>query len=210
MSSAKWRQFCLDLTVLIAAPCVNVLLSRSKWDARIESDIAQYLYYLVSGEFPISQILQFISYIANIALFVTEMCTPWWRYQMGTFPALLALCAGNSPVTVTRSFDAFFDLRLNTRLSKQPLSWWFETPSCSLWRHGNDMHISVTKCCTMENRITALWNLRDGSVLPKSAVSTTCLQITLLKHTEAMKKWTPFRRRHFQVRFLEWKYTNFA
>ena len=39
----------------------------------------------------------------------------------GIFLALLALCVGNSPVTgefpsqrpVTRSFDAFFDLRLN-------------------------------------------------------------------------------------------------
>ena len=46
--------------------------------------------------------------------------TPWWRHQMITFSALLALCAGNSPVTgefpaqrpVTRSFDVFFDLRL--------------------------------------------------------------------------------------------------
>ena len=44
----------------------------------------------------------------------------WWRYQMETFSALLALCAGNSPVTsefpsqrpVTRSFDVLFDLRL--------------------------------------------------------------------------------------------------
>ena len=40
---------------------------------------------------------------------------------METFPVLLALCAGNSPVTgefpaqrpVTRSFDVFFDLRLD-------------------------------------------------------------------------------------------------
>ena len=38
---------------------------------------------------------------------------------------------------VTRSFDVFFDLRLNKRLSKQPWSWWFETPSWSLWRHCN-------------------------------------------------------------------------
>ena len=30
---------------------------------------------------------------------------------------------------VTRSFDVFFDLRLNKRLSKQPWGWWFETPS---------------------------------------------------------------------------------
>ena len=51
----------------------------------------------------------------------------WWRHQMETFSALLALCAGNSPVTgefpaqrpVRRSFDIFFDLCQNKRLSKQ-------------------------------------------------------------------------------------------
>ena len=67
----------------------------------------------------------------------------WWRHQMETFSALLAICAGNSPVTaefiaqrlVTRSFDVFFDLRLNKRLSKQSWGWWFETPSHPLWRH---------------------------------------------------------------------------
>ena len=53
----------------------------------------------------------------------------WWRRQTETFPALLVSCAGNSPITgefpaqrpVTRSFEVFFDLRLNKRLSKQ--SW---------------------------------------------------------------------------------------
>ena len=38
---------------------------------------------------------------------------------------------------VTRSFDVFFDLRPNKRLSKQPWGWWFEMPSWSLWRHSN-------------------------------------------------------------------------
>ena len=38
---------------------------------------------------------------------------------------------------VTQIFDVFFYLRLNKRLSKQPWGWWFETPSWSLWRHGN-------------------------------------------------------------------------
>ena len=62
---------------------------------------------------------------------------------METFSALLDICAGNSPVTgefpaqVTRSFDVFFDLRLNEWLSKQSWGWWFETPSCPLWRHSN-------------------------------------------------------------------------
>ena len=38
---------------------------------------------------------------------------------------------------VTRSFDVFFDLHLNKRLSKQPWGWWFETPSWSFWRQCN-------------------------------------------------------------------------
>ena len=71
---------------------------------------------------------------------------PWWRHQMEAFSALPALCAGNSPVTgefsaqrpVTQSFDVFFDLHLNKRLSKQSWGWWSETPSRSLWRHSNE------------------------------------------------------------------------
>ena len=70
----------------------------------------------------------------------------WWSHQMETFPALLAICAENSPVIgefpaqrpVTQSFDAFYELRLNTRLSKQWWGWWFETPSCPLRRHCNN------------------------------------------------------------------------
>ena len=38
---------------------------------------------------------------------------------------------------VTQSFDVFFDLRLNKRLSKQPRGWWFETPSWSFWHQCN-------------------------------------------------------------------------
>ena len=69
--------------------------------------------------------------------------TPWWRHQIETFSALLAIYAENSPVTgkfpsqkpVTRSFDIFIDLRLNKPLSKQSWGWWFETLSRPLWRH---------------------------------------------------------------------------
>ena len=70
---------------------------------------------------------------------------PWWRHKMEKFSALLAICAGNLPVPgefpaqrpVTRSFDVFFDLRLNKRLSKQWWGWWFEAISRPLWRHRN-------------------------------------------------------------------------
>ena len=55
----------------------------------------------------------------------SQMCS-WWRHQMETFSALLAICAGNSRVTgefptqrpVAPSFDVFFDLHLNKRLCK--------------------------------------------------------------------------------------------
>ena len=33
----------------------------------------------------------------------------------------------------------FFYLHPNKRLSKQWRGWWFETPSCPLWRHRNDL-----------------------------------------------------------------------
>ena len=84
----------------------------------------------------------------NVALTWSSLClqmSSWWRHQMKTFSALLVICAANSPVTgefpaqrpVTRSFDVFFDLRPNKRLSKQSLGWWFETPSLPLWRHSS-------------------------------------------------------------------------
>ena len=38
---------------------------------------------------------------------------------------------------VTRSFDIFFDLCLSQQLYKQWRRQWLETPSRSLWRHGN-------------------------------------------------------------------------
>ena len=73
--------------------------------------------------------------------FRRKMIASWWRHQVETFSALLAICAGNSPVTgefptqrpVTRSFDVFFDLRLNKRLSKKLWGRWFEMPSRSLY-----------------------------------------------------------------------------
>ena len=48
---------------------------------------------------------------------------------------------------VTRSFDVFFDRRLNKRLSKQPRGWWLETLSCSLWRQSNGLHFCLLLFC---------------------------------------------------------------
>ena len=73
-----------------------------------------------------------------------DMMTSW----NGNIFRVTGHCAGNSPVPcefpaqrpVTQSFDAFLDLRLNKRLSKQSRGWWFETPSHSLWRHRNEVY----------------------------------------------------------------------
>ena len=75
----------------------------------------------------------------------------WWGHQMETFSALLAICAGNSPVTgeflaqrpVTRSSDIFFDLRMNKPLSKQWWCGWFETISHPLWRHCYEYFLNL-------------------------------------------------------------------
>ena len=84
----------------------------------------------------------------------------WWRHQMETFSASLVLCAGNSPVTgefpsqrpVTRSFDVFFDLRLNKQLSKH--------------RDAGDLrqncaHYDVTVMCERNFSCDFQTNLRD-------------------------------------------------
>ena len=48
---------------------------------------------------------------------------------------------------VTQSFDIFFDLGLNKRLSKQSWGWWFETLSCPLWRHCNGVTVGLEQAC---------------------------------------------------------------
>ena len=74
-----------------------------------------------------------------------------WRHQMETFSALLAFCAGNSPMNSPhkgqwRGALIFFYLRLNKRLSKQSWRRSFETPSCALWRQYNEINAAWWRC----------------------------------------------------------------
>ena len=71
------------------------------------------------------------------------------RHQLGIFSALLALCAGNSPVTVEFPSHSQWRGALMFSLICTWTNGWvnnrgtsFETPSCSLWRHCNDKHLS--------------------------------------------------------------------
>ena len=101
----------------------------------------------------------------------------WWHHEMETFFALLAISAGNSPVTgefpaqrpMTRSFNVFFGLRLNIRLSEQPRGWWFETQSRPLWCHCNviGMDFSGSSPLWLMAREVAIgWHHVEYSALP--------------------------------------------
>ena len=97
----------------------------------------------------------------------------WWRNQMKTFSALLAICAGKSSVPgefpaqrpVTRRFHVFFHLRLNKPLSKQSWGWWFETLSRPLWRHCNGL-ICIWKVLSVTcNKMSAKLRLFHDDVI---------------------------------------------
>ena len=83
----------------------------------------------------------------------------------GSIFALLALCEGNPPVIggfpsqkpVTRSFDVFFDLRLNKRLSKQSGRRWFQTSSRSLWRHYDELGLICTLMVDFCKYVDVAW-----------------------------------------------------
>ena len=104
--------------------------------------------------------------------------TPWWRHQMETFSALLAICVGNSPVPgefpaqrpVAQSFDVFFHLCLNKRLSKQSWGWWFETLSHPLWRQCNAVWVNSIEPNQNEtrqntNRVDNTWCVLYSAVV---------------------------------------------
>ena len=125
------------------------------WDLRNWSDVC---YVCKPGEQVLNNSLKYTLrhwyelILKTIVPEVSPATNPWRRYQVETFSALLVLCTGNSPVTrefpsqmpVSRSFDVFFDLRMNKQLSKQSRRRWFDTPSRWLWRHCNVDEDSLT------------------------------------------------------------------
>ena len=77
------------------------------------------------------------------------------------------LYEGNPPVTrgfllqrpVTQSFDAFFDLRLNKRLSKQSRRWWFQTLLC----------VILAAACSSIDRFVCVCHYSDGIMSPTAS-----------------------------------------
>ena len=118
---------------------------------------------------------------------------------METFSALLAICAGNSPVPgefptqrpMTRSFDVFFDLCLNKQLSKEWQGWWFETLSCSLWRHRNGTTNKGFKRDTTGHTVAiSTRNQRSLGIHPtRWRLYRCCTKITVSKFSQNGKFW---------------------
>ena len=83
---------------------------------------------------------------------------------------------------VTQSFDVFFDWRLNKRLNKQSWDWWFETPSCPLWRHSIDI-----KFCD-------IINIHNGEINEQSFSNPYPLPTSSLSNERVTFRWINARK----------------
>ena len=90
---------------------------------------------------------------------------------------------------MTRSFNIFFDLRLNERLSKQSWGWWLETPSHLLWRHRNGIRrhrsLKLDRATKNETRLKICWTGETNSNLERPVPCTYGTQISLWLHAVA-------------------------
>ena len=124
----------------------------------------------------------------------TMHCTPcynwvhnaWWRHQMETFSALLALCAGNSPVT--GEFPSQGQWRGALMLSLAWINGWLNNRKAGdLRRHRVHYDVSVMKCLISP---THLWRRCQTDSIPPWG-------------TSLMRKRLPESRlgtwRHFQI-----------
>ena len=93
--------------------------------------------------------------------------------------------------SVTRRFDVFFDLLLNKRLGKQWWGWWFETPSWSLWRHGNVCTQFALHCVLSQFGVVLIHILQGHSIHYNDVImSTIASQITILTIVYSIVHWS--------------------
>ena len=104
----------------------------------------------------------------------------WWRHQMETFFALLALCGGNPPVT--HGFPSQKGQWRGALMFSSILAWtngWansryvrrrFETPSRSLWRHCNGFLLAspLSSVALLHIHILLYWHWGNCMTVPMS------------------------------------------
>ena len=80
-----------------------------------------------------------ISLSPNVVLYL-----PWWRHEMETFSALLAICAGNSPVTGEFPAQRPVTWGLMFSLICAWINGWVNNGEAGdLWRHGAHYDVTV-------------------------------------------------------------------
>ena len=123
MSSLGHNELIMNTNLkLYHCKCINSSIIVS---SLMNATLRQIVDCLQSDNF-VLQTMDILCYFSSLHSGLTLFPVAWWRHEMESFPALLALCAGNSPVTgefpaqrpVTQSFEGFFDLYPNKRLSK--------------------------------------------------------------------------------------------
>ena len=117
-----------------------------------------------------------IWHITSLSCIPHQTCVvTWWRHEMGTFSALLAICAGNSPVTAGQLRGALMFSLICVWIN----GWWS-------WQFNVVIKIqdSFYDCAGILLLITDTY---------------------ALTHPTPWTKWPPFRGRHFQMHFHEWK-----
>ena len=120
---------------------------------------------------------------------------PWWRHQMETSSALLAICAGpRSPVNSPHKGQWRGALMFSL---------------ICVWINGwvNNRETGDLRRYRAHYDVTVMHKTRDVIYHACPRLGWWCLQNFL--HIQAERKWTTFRRRHFQTYFHQWKYLNF-
>ena len=103
--------------------------------------------------------------------------------------------------SLTRSFDVFFDLRLNKRLNKQSRGWWFETPSHSLWRHCNAGYNDDQSCSHLQ-KYTDILDIFQTLITKIAEMTHTCKVSARVKLERNISSWTTYeicRRKRFVI-----------
>ena len=140
----------------------------------------------------------------------------WWRHQIETFSALLALCEGNlsaingfpSQRSATQIFGVFFDLRLNTRLNKRSRRRWFGVQWCTScvgatsFRRKNDVAASFRCDGGIVVALCVRWGhgLNPNQITSFTMYITECIYLNkILWILESLYPWFEAHRAHYDV-----------
>ena len=130
------------------------------------------------------------------------MTFSWWRHQMETFSALLALCAGIHRSPVNSPHKGQWRGALMFSLICVWINAWANNRETGDLRRHRAHYDAIVK---LSVRVVheAMWTVFCSQKHCRAVDIPSCYQLI-----EAETWWTPFCRRHFEVHFLEWKSVN--